>query len=41
MNRIGEDIFAKLLIIKRADIMAQSEYRRREKLELVDAWDRE
>ena len=41
MNRIGEDIFARLLIIKRADIMAQSEYRRREKLELVDAWDRE
>ena len=41
MNRIGEDIFAKLLIIKRADIMAQSEYRRRAKLELVDAWDRE
>ena len=41
MNRIGEDIFAKLLIIKRADIMAESEYRRREKLELVDAWDRE
>ena len=41
MNRIGEDIFAKLLIIKRADIMAQSEYRHREKLELVDAWDRE
>lgn len=41
VNRIGEDIFAKLLIVKRADIMAQSEYRRREKLELVDAWDRE
>lgn len=41
MNRIGGDIFAKLLIVKRADIMAQSEYQRREKLELVDAWDRE
>lgn len=41
MNRIGEDIFARLLIVKRADIMAQSEYRRREKLDLVDAWDRE
>lgn len=41
MNRIGEDNFARLLIIKRADIMAQSEYQRREKLELVDAWDRE
>ena len=41
MNSIGKDIFAKLLIVKRADIMAQSEHLRREKLELVDAWDRE
>ncbi len=40
MNRIGRDIFARLLIVKRADIGAQSAYRRREKLELVDAWDR-
>lgn len=39
MHRIGEDIFPKLLIVKRADIMAQSEYQRREKLELVDAWE--
>lgn len=39
MNRIGEDIFARLLIVKRADIMAQSPYRREEKLELVNAWD--
>lgn len=41
MNRIGEDIFAKLLIVKRADIVAQSEYLRGEKLDLVDSWDRE
>lgn len=39
MNRIGEDIFPKLLIVKRADIMAQSDYQRKEKLELVDAWE--
>lgn len=40
MNRIGTDIFAKLLIVKRADIWAQSSYLRREKLELVEAWDK-
>lgn len=39
INRIGEDIFAKLLVVKRADINSQSDYRRREKLERVDAWD--
>ncbi|MBO5282594.1 MAG: HD domain-containing protein [Lachnospiraceae bacterium] len=39
VNRIGEDIFPKLLIVKRADILAQSDYRRQEKLELVDAWE--
>lgn len=41
VNRIGEDIFAKLLIVKRADITSQSDFQRREKLERVDAWDRE
>ncbi len=41
MNRIGEDIFSKFLLVKRADIMAQSLYRRREKLEAVEAWDRQ
>ena len=41
INRIGEDIFSKLLIVKKADIMSQSEYQRREKLERVDAWDRQ
>ncbi len=39
VNRIGEDIFPKLLIVKRADIMAQSDYQRQEKLELADAWE--
>lgn len=41
INRIGEDIIFKLFIIKRADIWAQSAYRRSEKLECVDAWDRQ
>lgn len=41
MNRIGTDIFAKLLIVKKADIGAQSSYLRREKLERVEAWERE
>lgn len=41
MNRIGEDIFSRLLIVKRADIAAQSDFQRREKLERVEAWDRE
>lgn len=41
MNRIGEDIFSKFLLVKRADIMAQSLYQRREKLEAVEAWDRQ
>ncbi len=41
MNRIGEDIFAKLLVVKRADIASQSDYQRREKEERVDAWERE
>ena len=39
VNRIGEDIFPKLLIVKRGDIMAQSAYQRQEKLKLVDAWE--
>lgn len=41
INRIGEDIIFKLFIIKRADIWAQSQYLRGEKLARVDAWDRE
>ena len=41
INRIGEDIIFKLFIIKKADIWAQSQYLREEKLERVDAWDRE
>lgn len=38
MNKIGEDIFPMLLKVKRADILAQSEYKRREKLDRVELW---
>lgn len=38
INKIGEDAFPELFEIKRADIMAQSDYMRQEKLELVDRW---
>jgi len=38
LNKIGEDAFPALFEIKRADILAQSDYMKREKLELVDRW---
>lgn len=38
VNKIGEDIFPMLLEVVRADIKAQSDYFRREKLENVDKW---
>lgn len=38
VNRIGEDIFPLLFEIKRADILAQSDYLKREKLDRVDKW---
>lgn len=41
VNRMGEEIFPGFLLVKRADIMAQSDYQRSEKLELVDAWEKE
>ena len=41
INRMGEEIFPKFLLVKRADIMAQSDYQRSEKLELVEAWEKE
>lgn len=40
VNKIGEDIFPMLLEVVRADIMAQSDYFRQEKLENVDKWQR-
>ncbi len=38
VNKIGEDIFPLLFDIKRADIAAQSDYQKQEKLERVDRW---
>lgn len=38
MNKIGEDIFPMLLQVKYADILAQSDYRRKEKLERLEKW---
>ena len=38
VNKIGEDAFPALFEIKRADVMAQSDYMRQEKLELIDRW---
>ena len=38
VNRIGEDAFPGLFAVKRADIMAQSEYCRKEKLERLEKW---
>lgn len=38
VNKIGEELFPSLLLIKKADILAQSEYLRQEKLENLEAW---
>ncbi len=38
LNKIGTDAFPGLFAVKRADIMAQSDYQRREKLENLDRW---
>ncbi len=38
MNKIGEDIFPLLLQVKRADILAQSDYKRQEKLDRLEQW---
>ena len=37
MNRIGEDIFPRYMEVRRADVLAQSMYRREEKLRNLDA----
>lgn len=39
MNKIGEDIFPLLLQLKKADIMAQSDYMREKKLEWLASWE--
>lgn len=40
LNRIGEEAFPALFEVKYADIMAQSDYLRREKLERLKSWER-
>ena len=39
MNKIGEEAFPGLFAVKRADILAQSDYLRQEKLEKVKKWE--
>lgn len=38
VNKIGEEAFPSLFAVRRADIMAQSDYQRQEKLDKVDRW---
>lgn len=38
INKIGEDIFPLLFPVKKADILAQSEYKREEKLSNLENW---
>lgn len=38
VNKIGENIFPLLFPVKYADLMAQSEYRRQEKLDTLEKW---
>ena len=38
VNKIGENVFPGLFQVKRADILAQSDYKRLEKLERLDKW---
>ncbi|MGN1148571.1 MAG: CCA tRNA nucleotidyltransferase [Lachnospiraceae bacterium] len=38
VNKIGEDLFPSLLLVRKADIMAQSDYQREEKLANLEAW---
>ena len=38
MNKIGEDIFPLLFPVRQADILAQSDYLRAEKLENLELW---
>lgn len=40
LNKIGEDAFPGFFAVKRADILAQSEFLQKEKLEKLDKWQR-
>lgn len=38
VNRVGEEVFPLLFPVKRADVAAQSDYLRQEKLNVIDRW---
>ena len=40
IQKVGEDIFPLLIPVRHADVCAQSDYKRTEKLELLDKWER-
>lgn len=40
VNKVGDELFPSLLLVRRADILAQSEYRREEKLAGLESWKR-
>lgn len=39
VNKVGEDLFPSLLLVRKADILAQSDYKRAEKLQTLAAWE--
>ncbi len=39
VNKVGEDLFPSLLLVRKADILAQSNYKREEKLNTLAAWE--
>ncbi len=39
VNKVGEELFPALLLVRKADILAQSEYKREEKLQTLTAWE--
>ncbi len=40
LNKVGEELFPLLIEVKQADVMAQSEYKKQEKLEALNMWRR-
>ena len=40
LNKIGEDAFPELFAVKRADVSAQSDYLRQEKMEKIRQWEK-
>ena len=39
VNKVGEELFPFLLLVRKADILAQSDYKRDEKLQALAAWE--